>query len=389
MSGGGTGGHVYPVLSVLEALQEMGDRAEERRTMPVDNSSVEVLYVGHERGVEASLVPRAGVPFATIAGGQVRGQAPWKLARNLWHIARGYRQARGLVADFRPDVCFITGGWVTVPVALAAWRAGVPLVIYLPDITPGLAVKVLRHLATAVAVTADRAASYFPGKAVVTGYPVRRQVWRAGREEARRALGLPLAARVLLVFGGSRGARSINRALVAGLDRLLPLAHIVHITGPLDHGWVEEAATRLPAALRARYHVYAYLHEEMPLALAAADLVVCRAGASVLGEMPARGLPAVLVPYPYAGRHQAENADYLAERGAAVVVDDARLAEALVPTVQALLDDETRREQMAAAARALAVPDAAERIAHLLVDVAARRGRYNRNVKERARDALA
>ncbi len=362
---------MYPVLSVLDALADVLRSAsvQGEPVMEAADTRVDILYVGNKRGVEASLVPREGVPFATIAGGQIRGQAPWRLARNLWQIARGYRQARRLVRDFRPDVCLITGGWVTVPVALAVRRAGVPLVIYLPDMTPGLAIRSLQRLAVRVAVSVPEAAQFFPGKAVVTGYPVRREIWTASREEARRALGLPLDERVLLVFGGSRGARSINRAMVAGLDAILSLAHVVHITGPLDYGWVKEAADALEPPWQARYHVHKYLHKEMPLALAAADLVVSRAGASVLGEFPARGLPAVLVPYPYAGRHQEQNARYLASRGAAVIVDDERLSTDLVPTVTALLEDEERRARMAQAARALAVPDAAARIASVLLEV--------------------
>ncbi len=348
---------MYPVLSVLDALAQTVELTE-------------VVYVGHERGVEASLVPRVGIRFEAIAGGQVRGQTPWRLAVNLAHIARGYRQARRLVHAVRPEVCFITGGWVTVPVALAARRAGVPLVIYLPDITPGLAIRTLKHLAARVAVTVPETAAHFQGKAVVTGYPVRRAVREARREDGRHWLGIGLDEKVLLVFGGSRGARSINRALVAGLRDMLSLAHVVHVTGPLDHGWVKEAAQALEPDRRARYHVYEYLHEEMPLALAAADLVVSRAGASVLGEFPARGLPAVLVPYPHAGRHQEANARYLAERGAAVIVDDERLGIDLVPTVVGLLEDEGRRRRMAAQARALAVPNAAARLAEVLAQVA-------------------
>ncbi len=359
VSGGGTGGHVYPVLSVLDALTQIVE-------------PIEVVYVGHERGVEASLVSRAGLPFEPIAGGQVRGQTPWRLARNLGHIARGYRQARRLVQSFRPDVCFITGGWVTVPVALAARRGGVPLVIYLPDMTPGLAVRALKHLAARVAVTVPETAAHFPGKAVVTGYPVRRAVQEARREEGRRWLGIAPEENVVLVFGGSRGARSINRALTAGVERILPLAQVVHVTGSLDYPWVKRAAQALPPEAQARYHVYEYLHEEMPLALAAADLVVSRAGASVLGEFPARGLPAILVPYPHAGRHQEANARYLAQHGAAVIVDDERLSTDLVPTVVGLLNDRPRRREMAARARALAVPDAAARIAQVVVQVARR-----------------
>ncbi len=352
MSGGGTGGHVYPALSVLDALREL-----------VGEENIQILYVGHRRGVEATLVPRRGVPLRTIPGGQVRGQSPWTLTRNLVLEARGYVQARRIVREFQPHVGFITGGWVTVPVAVALRRAGVPFVIYLPDVSPGLAIRTLQRLAQSVTVTVEEAATYFPGKAVVTGYPVRKAVLEARRDQAREQLGLPQEDRVVLVFGGSRGARSINRAVVAHAQALLSLAHVVHMTGSLDYGWVSAAARELPSDLRARYHVYEYLHEEMPLALAAADVVVSRAGASVLGEFPARGLPAVLVPYPHAGRHQERNARYLVDRGAAVLVDDEHLGRDLVPTLRGLLEDEVRRRRMADAARSAFRANGARNIA--------------------------
>ncbi len=352
MSGGGTGGHVYPALSVLDALKEL-----------VGQENLQVLYVGHQRGVEATLVPRHGVPLRTVPGGQVRGQAPWTLARNLLLEARGYVQARRIVREFRPHVGFITGGWVTAPVALALRRANVPLVIYLPDVRPGLAIRTLQRLAQSVAVTVEEAAAYFPGKAVVTGYPVRKAILDARRDQARERLGLPQEDRVVLVFGGSRGARSINRAVVSHVETILSLAHVVHMTGALDYRWVREAADRLAPTLRSRYHVYEYLHEEMPLALAAADVVVSRAGASVLGEFPARGLPAVLVPYPHAGRHQEYNARYLVDRGAAVLVDDARLQEDLVPTLRGILEDDGQRRRMAEAARSAFRAGGSRRIA--------------------------
>lgn len=354
---------MYPLLSVWEALQEISRE---------EGIPVEGMYVGHERGVERELTARAGVPFQGIAAAQVRGQAPWLWPRSAWQIARGYRQARQLIATWRPDVCFVTGGWVTVPVVLAARTARVPVLIYLPDVEPGLAIRVLHRWAAKVAVTVPEAAAYFPGKAVVTGYPVRRAVVAAERDAARARLNLPRDATVLLVFGGSRGARSINKAVVASLEPLLKQAYIVHITGFLDYDWVAAAREALPEPLRDRYLVFAYLHDEMPMALAAADLVVSRAGASVLGEFPARGLPAVLVPYPHAGRHQERNARYLADRGAAVLIPDERLPELLVPTVTALLTDAARRSAMAAAARALHQEGAARRIAAELVVLADR-----------------
>ncbi len=357
MSGGGTGGHVYPALSVYRAMKEQAQQRGE---------SLEVLYVGHANGVEAELVARTGLPFVPIQSGQIRGQAPWKVAMNGLRVGQGILQARGIMKAFAPDVVFITGGWVTAPVALAARWARVPVLIYLPDVTPGLAIRRLQRLAARVAVTVPEAADYFPGKAVVTGYPVREDVLRAERARARGRWQVPAREPLVLVFGGSRGARSINRALTAGVSELLQEAQVLHITGHLDYDWVQEARRALPQSLQARYHVYRYLHEEMPDALAAADVVVSRAGASVLGEFPARGLPAVLVPYPHAGRHQEHNARYLAERGAAVIVDDEALEGVLIPTLTELLRDQSRRQRMANAARRLFRPDGAKNIADAL-----------------------
>jgi UDP-N-acetylglucosamine--N-acetylmuramyl-(pentapeptide) pyrophosphoryl-undecaprenol N-acetylglucosamine transferase len=167
-------------------------------------------------------------------------------------------------------------------------------------------------------------------------------------------------------LGGSRGAASINRALAAALPELLPRCQIVHISGPADWHAAAETAAKLPAALQPWYHPHPYLHDEMPLALAAADLVVARAGAATLGEFPAVGLPSILAPYPYAGQHQDANAAYLAERGAAVIVADSDLHARLASSVLELLNAPGRLAQMGQAARALARPDAAAKIAREL-----------------------
>ena len=284
----------------------------------------------------------------------------------------GAAQCAALIRQFRPDAVFVTGGYVAAPVAWAAWRARLPLLIYLPDLEPGLEIRATSRLATKVAVSFPEVAAYFPGKAEVTGYPVRAELWETDRAAARAALGLDATLPTLLVFGGSRGARSINRALLGTLPALLPRCQVVHITGELD--WPEvSAATReggLDEDWKARYHVYPYLHDEMTQALAAADLVVARAGASVLGEFPALGLPAILAPYPYAGQHQRTNAAYLADRGAAVIVEDAALPADLGPTILDLLDDPDRLAAMRVASRNLARPDAADRIARLLFEMA-------------------
>jgi UDP-N-acetylglucosamine--N-acetylmuramyl-(pentapeptide) pyrophosphoryl-undecaprenol N-acetylglucosamine transferase len=317
--------------------------------------------------MEEDLVKRAGLSFEGIAAAGLRGKNPFVMLGGVWTLSRGFRQARRLIAAFRPDVLLVTGGYVCVPVTLAARLAGVPALIYLPDVEPGLAIRFLARLADRVAVTAPPAAQHFrPGQAVVTGYPVRRELAEGNRAEARARLGLTEGVPMVLVLGGSQGARSINRAVSQGIEAMLQAAQVIHISGPRDSEWVRERRAGLLTPLQARYQVYDYLHEEMVDALLAADLAVSRAGASTLGEFPAAGLPAVLVPYPYAGAHQWANARYLVEAGAAVAVADADLETALVPTVMSLLTDNARRAALGHAARALAQPGAAQRIAHEL-----------------------
>jgi UDP-N-acetylglucosamine--N-acetylmuramyl-(pentapeptide) pyrophosphoryl-undecaprenol N-acetylglucosamine transferase len=332
-----------------------------------------LYYFGEAGGIEEELARTAGIPFQAVATGQIRGRSPVQRVRSLARMIQGVRQCGDLMRRQRPDAVFITGGYVTVPLAWAAWRAHVPVLIYLPDLEPGLAIRWMSRLATRVAVSFPEVAHFFGSKAVVTGYPVRAELVSRERNAARQALGLqsgPHDPPVLLVFGGSRGARSINQALVAALPQLLEHAQVVHVSGQLDWPWVAEAAGKLPAEVRGRYHAYPYLHGEMLDALAAADLAVARAGASTLGEFPVVGLPSVLVPYPYAGQHQHINADYLASRGAAVIVEDQDLGARLAPAVSGLLQAPERREQMARAARALARPDAAANIARLLYQMA-------------------
>ena len=261
-----------------------------------------------------------------------------------------------------------------MPVALAAWTLGVPILVYLPDIEPGLAVRFIARLASRVAVTVEDSRAYFPssfspiggeekgGKVVVTGYPVRSEFYGLDREQGRTALGLMPDELVLLIFGGSRGARSINQAVSKVLRQLLEVTQIIHVSGEMDWSRVKKRREALPAALQDRYHTFPYLHE-MGNALAAADLAVCRAGASTLGELPFFGLPAVLVPYPHTWRYQKVNAAWLVEQGAAVVLEDERLDRELLPTVRQLLMNPQRLARMQEQALSLARRDAATRLA--------------------------
>jgi UDP-N-acetylglucosamine--N-acetylmuramyl-(pentapeptide) pyrophosphoryl-undecaprenol N-acetylglucosamine transferase len=342
---------VYPALAVVDALE---DRAE-------------LLWIGGEAGMEEALVRRAGVEFAAIPAAGLHGVGWRALPGNLLRLLRGYFAARRVVRRFRPQAMFFTGGYVAVPVALAGAR--IPKAIFVPDIEPGLALRLVSRLSRLVMVTSEGSRRYYRRhkQVVATGYPVRSELKSFNRASGRTALGLEQDRAVVLAFGGSRGARSINHALWNCLPALLKRCQVVHITGELDWPEVDRVRSELAPDLVPSYRAFPYLHEEMGAALAAADLVVSRAGASTMGEFPVFGLPAILVPYPHAWRYQKVNAEYLASQGAAVELMDENLEETLLPTVLALLDDRKRLEAMAAAARALAVPHAAAAIADELL----------------------
>ncbi|MCH8025668.1 MAG: UDP-N-acetylglucosamine--N-acetylmuramyl-(pentapeptide) pyrophosphoryl-undecaprenol N-acetylglucosamine transferase [Chloroflexi bacterium] len=359
LAGGGSGGHIYPALAVAQALlQETGA------------ARAELLFVGVRGRLDETIVGEAGLPFAAVRAGPLRVGSPLRVLSGLANLAVGLAQAWRLLGRFRPDVVFATGGYGSVAVGIAARSRRRPLVVYLPDLRPGWALRLLSRLATRIATTTEHGTSELPSdKAVVVGYPVREAFWSTGRQEARRRLGLPADEQVLLVSGASLGAHQLNVAVAEQLDRLLELCHVMHLTGHADEAELLARRAALPEAQRERYHVFGYL-EEMALAMAAADLAVLRAGASVLGEVPAAGLPAVLVPGVYEGWDQSPNARYMEERGAAVVLENARLDE-LTDVVRPLLADEGKRRALGEAARRLAQPDAARRIAQLLRETSA------------------
>ncbi len=322
--------------------------------------------------MEERLVTRNGVAFRSIPAAGVHGVGLRALPRNLWQLSRGVRASRRILIEFKPDVLFFTGGYVAVPMALAGRK--VPTLLYVPDIEPGLALKTLAGFADKIALTNEASNRYFkhPERLCVTGYPIREGLDQWNRDEARRSLNLTDGVPVLLVAGGSKGARSINNSLWENLPALLEKAQVVHLTGELDWPAVSEKINGLSPEKASRYHPYPFLHEEMGAALAAADLVVSRAGASTLGEYPLVGLPAVLVPYPYAWRYQKVNADYLAGHGAAVLLVDEQLHDQLLAVVQDLLDHPEKLVAMKAAMKRLSQPRAAAAIGRQLLALSGR-----------------
>lgn len=314
---------------------------------------------------------RAGISYRSIPAAGVHGVGLRTLPGNITKLTRGVAASRRILREFKPDVLFFTGGYVAAPMAIAG--RNIPTVLYVPDIEPGLALKFLSYFADVVTVTAPDSNKYLPHpqRIVLSGYPLRADLSNWSREKATQHFGLDAtnAKPVLLITGGSKGARSINLAILKHLKELLSMAQIIHITGSLDWAVVEKASHELPESLRSQYHIMPYSHE-MGAALAAADLVVSRAGASALGEYPFFNLPAVLVPYPYAWRYQKVNADFLAQQNAALILQDEVLEDKLLPVVKDLLLNKNKLEAMRAAMKKLSQPLAANVIASQLVKLA-------------------
>jgi len=354
---------VYPALAVLQALKQIGELSS-----PLVKH--QLLWVGGSDGMEVELVDRADVDFEGIQAAGVHGVGLRALPGNTLRLGRGFMQSRRILSQFRPDVMFFTGGYIAVPMALAG--RSVSSLLYVPDIEPGLALKTTSRYADHVAVSTDESMEYFPGRSgiTVTGYPVRPELSTTSVEIARQTLGLSEDLPTLLVFGGSKGARSINRALLSVLEDLLYEMQVVHISGKFDWDEVKTARAKISGERQERYRAFPYLHEEMGAALRAADLVISRAGASTLGEFPAFGLPAILVPYPHAWRYQRVNAAFLEERGAAIVIEDSELTDQFLPQVRALMGEQIRLDEMRQAMRRLAKPAAANHIARILLELA-------------------
>lgn len=359
--------------------------------MPNANNqgTLETLWVGGEGGMEEALVRRVNVPFESIPAAGLHGVGLRSLPGNLVTLSRGLIASRRILRRFNPDALLFTGGYVAAPMALAARlsaRRKRPFsLVYIPDIEPGLALKALLRLCDHAALTNEASQAFIPAglPGTISGYPLRDDLlsWAGSdRLKARQALaGLvksPTLASdelpILLVVGGSKGARSINQAIQAALSLLLPKMHLVHLTGNLDWETIQQTLANIPDSLRSHYHPLPYLHEMGP-ALAAADLVLSRAGASSLGEYPLFGLPAILVPYPYAWRYQRVNAEYLSAHNAAIMIRDEDLSEQLAFQVTSLLADSARRTAMGQAMAALARPEAAQTIAKLLIQTSSPR----------------
>jgi UDP-N-acetylglucosamine--N-acetylmuramyl-(pentapeptide) pyrophosphoryl-undecaprenol N-acetylglucosamine transferase len=352
IAGGGTGGHVFPALALGTELVSRG---------------LAIAFVGSPGGLETRLVPAAGQPLHLIPGRQVRGGGLRGAAVGAAALARGLGSALRVLGRLRPRLVVGVGGYASVAGVVAACLRRVPVVLLEQNAIPGAANRTLGRVAERICVGFAEASTYFPrGRAVHTGNPVRPSVLAAPARVLRDGIGL-------LVFGGSQGAHHLNEATVAALEVLGTVPdglRVTHQTGEVDRTWVAEAYRRL--GLDARVEAFV---DDMGSAYTAADLVIARAGAMSCAEITAVGLPAVLVPYPFAADdHQRRNGEILATAGAARLILDRELdGPRLASVLRTLLDDPAARAEMAARSRAFGRPQAAAHVARVCAEVLERR----------------
>jgi UDP-N-acetylglucosamine--N-acetylmuramyl-(pentapeptide) pyrophosphoryl-undecaprenol N-acetylglucosamine transferase len=328
---------------------------------------VRFLFIGGRRGLEADLVGAAGLPFHATAMPSLRDpDSRLSLVTRAALMPVATADALGEILRFKPNVCCTTGGLASLPAVIAARIARVPVYIWEGNVVPGRVNRLLGGLSQRVGATFEGSLRFFPKeRTTVAGNPIRRSLLTWTRASGREKLGIPADEPVLFVTGGSQGSAAINQAVGGAISRLLRRAVVIHHTGNAHLAQVQARREALPADLRARYHVFGFLREEMGAALAAADLVIGRASSSSIAEPLAFGVPLILVPFAAAAdAHQMANAQDIAEKDAAMVLRESQLdSDRLVAQVTGLLDDPPRLARMAKAARAAGRPDAATAIA--------------------------
>jgi len=351
LAGGGTGGHVIPALAIAHQLKNA--------------YAADLLFIGTPRGMENRLVPAAGFELRLVQVGALKNVSLVTRLQTSLDLPRAISNSSRMLAEFRPDVVIGVGGYASGPAMAAAILRRIPTIAFEPNVVPGFANRVVARWVSAAAVHFQETCRFFPN-CRVTGVPVRAAFFQIPSKVA----GSPPT---LLVFGGSQGARAINDAMIAsisGLREKAPTLHIIHQTGEKDYDRVHAAYEQ--SGISGEVHKFI---DDMPAMFARADLLVCRSGASTVGEITAAGRPVIFVPFPRAADdHQNINARALEHVGAAVVIEESKLEPSqLVETVSALMKDANRLQTMSEAARSLAHPRAVEEIAAMAAELAQKR----------------
>jgi UDP-N-acetylglucosamine--N-acetylmuramyl-(pentapeptide) pyrophosphoryl-undecaprenol N-acetylglucosamine transferase len=379
VSGGGTGGHISPVLAVINELV----KAE---------PTIEILYIGSDNGLESKIIPQAGIDYRSIASGKFRRYHrnnilniidPTTFVKNtkdFFGFVEGYFKAKKIIREFDPDIVFTKGGYVSLPVGLAAASLKFPLVIHESDSIMGLSNRLLARKAD-VACVSYPVASYKDEKLenlVYTGNPIREDIKGGDKKKAYIQFGLDQKKKTVLIIGGSQGAYIINKIIAESLGDLLKKYQLIHVSGERDYDWLEYQSKKLSKDLQQNYKLFSYLSGDLKDAFAVADLVVSRAGNNVIAELAALSKPVILIPLATsANDHQLNNARILSRMGAVILMlQDHLTSKKINRQIELLFDDPDEMKRMSEKLHSLAQEDAAEKVAKEILSLALE---YRRN----------
>jgi UDP-N-acetylglucosamine--N-acetylmuramyl-(pentapeptide) pyrophosphoryl-undecaprenol N-acetylglucosamine transferase len=355
VSGGGTGGHIYPALALINEIKK-------------NDPNAEFLYVGTDNGLESKIVPKAGIPFRSIKISGFKRKISLDNAKTIMRFFKGVSDSRKFIKEFKPDVVIGTGGYVCGPVVYAASKLKVPAIIHEQNSLPGVTNKFLARYVDKVAICFEEARSYFPAeKTVLTGNPRASEVVTEDVSHYRDP-ALMADKKTVLIMGGSRGAKPINDAVIGMLDEMKNKDYqVIYVTGEIHYENVMEQVLNLPKNVV----IKPFIHN-MPEVLKGIDLIVARSGATTLAEITALGLPSILIPSPYVtANHQEKNARALTDHDAAAIILEKDLSSAvLVKEMDAILLDGANLQKMSAASKQLGIPDAAMKLYKEIQDLA-------------------
>lgn len=358
VSGGGTGGHIYPALALIREIQKK-------------DNHVEFLYIGTEKGLESKLVPRENIPFKSIHITGFKRKFSFENVKTVLRFLKGVRDSKKMLKEFKPDVVIGTGGYVCGPVVYAAAKMGIPTIVHEQNSVPGLTNKFLSRYVDKIAICFEDARQFFPEqKVVLTGNPRASEVLGQDGIRGRLSSGLKLKVPTVLIFGGSRGAKPINEAVVKSLTELSGKPYqVLYVTGDVHFDEVQKEVELVGNP--ENVIIKPFIHN-MPEVLAGIDLTVSRAGATTLAELTSLGIPSILIPSPYVtDNHQEKNARALSEHGAArLLLEKDLTGPKLVEHIDQILGHEQKLADMKKAAKKLGIPDAAARLYSVMEELA-------------------
>lgn len=364
LTGGGTGGHIFPILAVVREIKKQAGEKED----------VEFLFLGPDGELEREAMEKEFIPMKKIQCGKLRRYFSPLIFLDFFKIPLGFLQSLWHLLVFMPDAVFAKGGYASVPVAAAAWIYRIPILIHESDVVPGLANQLMAKVAKRVAVSFPGSEKFFPERKVfLTGNPIREEMVQDNEAEGEKIFSLRPDKKTILVIGGSQGARVINQAIVTLLPKIIKKWQLIHVTGKKEYESVVHEAGKLGIKSgHEGYKVYPFLAKELPYAFAAADLVVSRAGAITLTEIAANKKPAIIIPIEgSANKHQEQNAFAFSQAGAAVMLEQENLGEnILLEKIDQIIENKGLSFELSERVKRFYNPEAAKVIAKEIAKIA-------------------